>query len=76
MDDLLHAAWYRINQDAEIWCAVLSAEGEKGFCIGADVSGGAERKTCMARPVVAAALWQPKAYRVLVDGRFPYSWRP
>ncbi len=48
MDDLLYEAWDRINQDAEIWCAVLSAEGEKSFCIGADVSGGAERKTRMA----------------------------
>lgn len=48
MDDLLSEAWQTINDDDEIWCAVLSAEGEKGFCIGADVSGGAERKTRMA----------------------------
>lgn len=48
MDDLLLDAWNTINSDPEIWCAVLSAEGEKGFCIGADVSGGAERKTRMA----------------------------
>ena len=48
MDDLLYEAWDRINHDADIWCAILSAEGEKGFCIGADVSGGAERKTRMA----------------------------
>lgn len=48
MDDLLLAAWTSINDDSEIWCAILSAEGEKGFCIGADVSGGAERKTRMA----------------------------
>ncbi|WP_421838728.1 enoyl-CoA hydratase-related protein [Novosphingobium sp.] len=48
MDDLLLEAWNTINADPEIWCAVLSAEGEKGFCIGADVSGGAERKTRMA----------------------------
>ncbi|QKR98321.1 crotonase [Sphingomonas sp. CL5.1] len=48
MDDLLFEAWTMINDDADIWCAVLSAEGEKGFCIGADVSGGAERKTRMA----------------------------
>lgn len=48
MDDLLLDAWNTINADPEIWCAVLSAEGEKGFCIGADVSGGAERKTRMA----------------------------
>ncbi|RQW40035.1 enoyl-CoA hydratase-related protein [Novosphingobium sp. LASN5T] len=48
MDDLLLEAWNTINADPDIWCAVLSAEGEKGFCIGADVSGGAERKTRMA----------------------------
>jgi crotonobetainyl-CoA hydratase len=48
MDDLLLAAWTTINDDPDIWCAILSAEGEKSFCIGADVSGGAERKTRMA----------------------------
>ena len=48
MDELLLAAWTEINADPDIWCAVLCAEGEKGFCIGADVSGGAERKTRMA----------------------------
>jgi crotonobetainyl-CoA hydratase len=48
MDDLLLDAWSTINSDPDIWCAILSAEGEKGFCIGADVSGGAERKTRMA----------------------------
>lgn len=48
MDDLLLDAWTAINADPDIWCVILSAEGEKGFCIGADVSGGAERKTRMA----------------------------
>jgi crotonobetainyl-CoA hydratase len=48
MDDQLLAAWTAINEDPDIWCAILSAEGEKSFCIGADVSGGAERKTRMA----------------------------
>jgi enoyl-CoA hydratase/carnithine racemase len=48
MDDELLIAWKEINADPGIWCAVLSAEGEKAFCIGADVSGGAERKTRMA----------------------------
>ena len=48
MDDLLLDAWNTIKTDPDIWCAILSAEGEKGFCIGADVSGGAERKTRMA----------------------------
>lgn len=48
MDDLLYDAWQRINEDADIWAVILTAEGEKSFCIGADVSGGAERKTRMA----------------------------
>lgn len=48
MDGLLNDAWAAINADPEIWTVILSAEGEKSFCIGADVSGGAERKTRMA----------------------------
>lgn len=48
MDDLLFDAWTEINANPDIWAVILSAEGEKGFCIGADVSGGAERKTRMA----------------------------
>lgn len=48
MDDLLFDAWSAINADPNIWCAILAAEGEKSFCIGADVSGGAERKSRMA----------------------------
>ncbi len=48
MDDLLFDAWAEINADPDIWCAILSAEGEKAFCIGADVSEGPERKTRMA----------------------------
>lgn len=48
MDDLLWQAWRAINDDPDIWSVILSAEGEKAFCIGADVSQGAERKTRMA----------------------------
>lgn len=48
MDDLLFDAWAAINADPDIWCAIVSAEGEKSFCIGADVSEGPERKTRMA----------------------------
>lgn len=48
MDELLLDAWNRINDDPDIWCAILSAEGEKAFCIGADVSEGPARKTRMA----------------------------
>lgn len=48
MDDLLFDAWNRINDDPDIWCAILSASGEKAFCIGADVSEGPERKSRMA----------------------------
>jgi crotonobetainyl-CoA hydratase len=39
MNHLLHEAWTEINNDPDIWVAVLSAEGEKAFCAGADVSG-------------------------------------
>ena len=48
MDDLLFDAWKTINEDPDIWSVILSAEGEKAFCIGADVSEGPERKTRMA----------------------------
>jgi crotonobetainyl-CoA hydratase len=48
MDDLLYQAWLSIDGDPQVWCAILSAAGDRAFCIGADVSGGAERKTRMA----------------------------
>ena len=48
MDQALFEAWREINEDGEIWVAVLSAEGERAFCVGADVSGGAERPSRMA----------------------------
>lgn len=48
MDQALHDAWHEINRDPEIWVVVLSAEGERAFCVGADVSGGAERPSRMA----------------------------
>lgn len=48
MDGLLFDAWAEINADPDIWAVILSADGEKSFCIGADVSGGAERKSRMA----------------------------
>jgi enoyl-CoA hydratase/carnithine racemase len=37
MDRILLEAWTDINDDPEVWVAVLSAEGEKAFCAGADV---------------------------------------
>jgi enoyl-CoA hydratase/carnithine racemase len=40
MDQALFEAWTAINDDQDIWVAILSAEGERGFCAGADVSGG------------------------------------
>lgn len=40
MDDALCAAWREINDDPDIWVAILAATGEKAFCAGADVSGG------------------------------------
>lgn len=39
MDDLLADAWQTINSDPDVWVAVLSAEGERAFCAGADVKG-------------------------------------
>jgi enoyl-CoA hydratase/carnithine racemase len=48
MDDLLAEAWARINDDPDIWCAILSAEGDRSFSIGADVSGRIERSQPMA----------------------------
>lgn len=48
MDKGLYEAWNEINSDPDIWVAVLSAEGDRAFCVGADVSGGAERPSRMA----------------------------
>ena len=48
MDEELLKIWKEINTNPDIWVAILSAEGEKAFCAGADVSGGAERKSRMA----------------------------
>lgn len=48
MDDLLSDAWTAINADPDIWCAILSAEGERAFSIGADVSEGIDRSRRMA----------------------------
>lgn len=48
MDQALYEAWQEINRNPEIWVAVLSAEGEKAFCVGSDVSGGTERASRMA----------------------------
>ena len=48
MDTLLFDAWTEINNDPDIWAVILSAEGERAFCVGADVSGGAERPSRVA----------------------------
>jgi crotonobetainyl-CoA hydratase len=48
MDDALLEAWHEINARADIWAVILSAEGERAFCVGADVSGGTERPRRMA----------------------------
>jgi enoyl-CoA hydratase/carnithine racemase len=51
MDQALFAAWRDIDADPEIWVAVLAAEGERAFCVGSDVGGGAgngERKGRLA----------------------------
>jgi crotonobetainyl-CoA hydratase len=48
MDALLHEAWAHINDDPEIWAVILSAEGDRAFSIGADVSQDVERDGRMA----------------------------
>jgi len=48
MDQAMLDAWTEINANPEIWAVILSAEGEKAFCIGADVSGGTDRHGRMA----------------------------
>lgn len=40
MDEALAAAWERINDDVDVWVALLTAEGNRAFCAGADVSSG------------------------------------
>jgi len=48
MDQAMLEAWTEINSDPDLWAVILSAEGEKSFCIGADVSGGTDRAGRMA----------------------------
>lgn len=48
MDDQLLAAWTEINENPDIWTVILSAEGERAFCVGADISGGTDRASRMA----------------------------
>jgi crotonobetainyl-CoA hydratase len=48
MDDALLAAWTEINDDPNIWVAILSASPGKAFCAGADISGGTDRDGRMA----------------------------
>jgi enoyl-CoA hydratase/carnithine racemase len=48
MDDALLEAWTEINDNPDIWVALLSAEGERAFCAGADISAGTARPGRMA----------------------------
>ncbi len=48
MDQRLLECWQEINQNPDIWVAVLSAEGERAFCVGSDISGGTDRQGRMA----------------------------
>ncbi|MDH4609253.1 enoyl-CoA hydratase-related protein [Pseudomonas sp. BN102] len=48
MDQALFEAWQEINRNPEVWVAVLSAEGDRAFCVGGDISGGTERASRMA----------------------------
>lgn len=40
LDVELARAWDTVDDDPDIWVAVLGASGEKAFCAGADISGG------------------------------------
>jgi crotonobetainyl-CoA hydratase len=40
LDLELARAWDRIDEDPDIWVAVLGAAGDRAFCAGADISGG------------------------------------
>lgn len=40
VDVALSDAWDRIDEDPDIWVAVLGAAGDRAFCAGADISGG------------------------------------
>jgi crotonobetainyl-CoA hydratase len=40
LDVELAQAWDRIDEDPDIWVAVLGAAGDRAFCAGADISGG------------------------------------
>jgi enoyl-CoA hydratase/carnithine racemase len=40
LDSELARAWDRIDEDPDIWVAVLGAAGDRAFCAGADISGG------------------------------------
>jgi crotonobetainyl-CoA hydratase len=40
LDLELAQAWDRIDEDPDIWVAVLGAAGDRAFCAGADISGG------------------------------------
>ncbi len=42
MDQALFDAWNTINSNPDIWAVVLSAAGERAFCVGGDVSAEAE----------------------------------
>ncbi len=37
MDVALRDVWHEINADPSIWVVVLTAEGERAFCVGADL---------------------------------------
>jgi enoyl-CoA hydratase/carnithine racemase len=42
LDVELSEAWDTIDDDPDIWVAILGAAGERAFCAGADISGGTE----------------------------------
>ena len=40
MDEHLQQIWTNLDADPDVWCIVLTSEGDEAFCIGADLSSG------------------------------------
>lgn len=64
--------WLEIRDNPEIWAAVVTGEGERAFCAGADL-----KKTIPARPGATDANWpifQPSARQAIDNGM--QIWKP
>lgn len=64
--------WLEIRDNPEIWAAVVTGEGDRAFCAGADL-----KKTIPARPGATDANWpifQPSARHAIDNGM--QIWKP